>query len=140
MAKKIILVPVDGSPYSMRAAQYALKIAALMDAKILVLHCHKAFPSVLREPYFQQAIDKIIEKSNQLLLPYRQVFEKSGLAFEVRTLEGPARKTIVRVAQKEDFEMIVMGTRGLTDLAGMVLGSVTHRVLHSVSCPVLVVK
>jgi len=140
MDKKRILVPVDGSPYSMRAAEYALKIAALMDAEILLLHCHKAFPSMLREPYFQQAIDKIIEKSNQLLLPYRQLLEKSQLAFEIRTLEGPAKKTIAQVAQKEAFEMVIMGTRGLTDLAGVVLGSVTHRVLHSVSCPVLVVK
>ena len=53
-----IMVPVDGSKYSMQAARYASKMAALVEADILLMHCHKSFPVILGEPYFQKALNK----------------------------------------------------------------------------------
>jgi nucleotide-binding universal stress UspA family protein len=135
-----IFVPVDGSDHSMRAAEYALELARLMDAEIVLIHCHRPFPVVLGEPYFQKAINKIMEKSNQLLDPYRKLFRESGVRFTERILEGPAGDVISDVAEIEKADMIIMGSRGHSDLKGLFLGSVAHRVLHSAPCPVLVIR
>ena len=135
-----ILVPVDGSDYSMRAAEYAADLAKLMDGDILLMHCHKAFPVVLGEPYFQKAINKIAKKSKELLDPYRTMLQDAGVRFVDRILEGPAAQAICKVAKVENIDLIVMGCRGRSDLEGLLLGSCTHRVLKTAPCPVLVIR
>ena len=140
MAAKKIMVPVDGSDHSMKAAKYAIEMAQIFDAEMLIIHCHKTFPVVLGEPHFQKAIDKIMEKSDELMKPFRALMKESGVTYVERILEGPAGKTIPDVADIEQCDLIVMGCRGRSGLESLILGSVTHRVLHSASCPVLVVR
>jgi len=140
MKLKKFLVPVDGSDYSMRAAKYAAELAKLMDGEIVLMHCHKSFPVVLGEPHFQNAINKIQEKSNELVEPYRKLFQETGTSFIERILERPAAKSICEVAKLEKLDMIVIGSRGRNKLEGLVLGSCTHRVLSTAPCPVLVIR
>ena len=54
-----ILVPVDGSPHSERAAEYASRMAGILGSEILLVHCHKPFPKLLGEPYMQQAVNRM---------------------------------------------------------------------------------
>ena len=140
MQFKKILVPVDGSDHSMRAAEYALELAKLIDAEIFLLHCRKTLPAVLGEPYYQKAVDDLMEKSNELIEPYRDLFQEAGIQFTYRILEGRPTNIIPEVAEIEECDMIIMGSRGHTNLEGLFLGSVTHRVLHIAPCPVLVVR
>ena len=140
MSSPTILLPVDGSEHATRATTYAMKIAGLMDARLLVLYCHRPFPVKLGEPYFQKAIDAIMDKSDKLMTPFRDMISKKGIAFDDLIMEGPAGQKICEVAQIEGCEMIIMGSRGRSDLAGLVLGSVAHRVLHQAPCPVLIVR
>jgi nucleotide-binding universal stress UspA family protein len=140
MELKKILVPVDGSEFSMRATGYAADMAKLMDSEILLIHCHKSFPAILGEPYFQKAINKILNKSNELLGPYRKIVQDAGVRFIDRILEGPAAQAISEVANIEKIDLIVMGCRGRNDLEGLLLGSCTHRVLKTAPCPVLVIR
>ena len=140
MKLKKILVPVDGSIYSTRAVDSAIAVASLSGGEILAVHCHRPFPVVLGEPYFQNAIDKIMKKSNELLEPYRKMFQDSGIPFADRILEGPAANAICETAKLEKADIIVMGSRGRNDLEGLLLGSCTHRVLSMAPCPVLVVR
>lgn len=135
-----ILVPVDGSPPSVRAADYAARLAVALSARIILLHCHKPFPSVLGEPYLQKAITQRLENAKQPLAPFHAKLEARDTVFEVRVLEGPAGSRICETARIEGCEMIVMGSRGRTDLQGLLLGSTAHRVLHGAPCPVTVVK
>ena len=140
MQLKKILVPVDGSSYSMQAAEYALELVKLIDAEIFLVHCRKALPSILGEPYYQTAVDDLMEKSNKLVEPYISLFQEAGIKFTDRILEGPPTDIISEVAEIEECDMIVMGSRGHTNLEGLFLGSVTHRILHTAPCPVLVVR
>ena len=59
MELKKILVAADGSDYSMRTVKYATELAMFINAGLVLIHCHKPFPVVLGEPYFQNAINKI---------------------------------------------------------------------------------
>ncbi len=137
---KKILVPVDGSKHSMRAAEYALELARQMQAEIILMHSHKPFPMVLGEPYFQNAVNKILKKSNKLLEPYRDLFNKNEVPFTDQIMEGHADDVISEVANIEKCDLIVMGSRGRSDLKGLLLGSNTHRVLKTAPCPVLVIR
>ncbi len=112
MQFKKILVPVDGSDHSMRAVEYALELAKLIDAEIFLLHCRKTLPAVLGEPYYQKAVDDLMEKSNELIEPYRDLFQEAGIQFTYRILEGPPTNIIPEVAETEECDMIVMGSRG----------------------------
>jgi len=140
MEIKKILNPVDGSPHSERTTRYAAKLAKMVQAEMVLLHCHKKFPTILAEPHFQNAVNAIIRKSEQLVEPFARILNDSGVTYEKRILEGPAGKVIPEVAVIEKIDLIVMGSRGMTNLEGLILGSVTHRVLHAGSCAVLVVK
>ncbi len=135
-----ILVPVDGSPASQRANDYAIKMAGLLSAEIILLYCHKPFPSVIGEPYLQKAITQRLENSQKRLEPFEARLKAEGAAYDVRLLEGPPGSRICETARIEDCEMIIMGSRGRTDLQGLLLGSTAHRVLHCAPCPVVVVK
>ncbi len=135
-----IMVPVDGSEHATKAAGYAADMAQLMNSEILLIHCHKPFPAILGEPYFQRAIDKILKKSGELLDPYKKLVQDAKVAVTDRILEGPAARAICDVAKIEKIDLIVMGCRGRNDLEGLLLGSCTHRVLKTAPCPVLVVR
>jgi nucleotide-binding universal stress UspA family protein len=135
-----ILNPVDGSEHSMHSTQAAIELAKQFKSKIVLLHCHSRFPVVLSEPYFQQAINEIMKTSEDLIKPFETMLEESRVAYEVRILEGLPGTTISDVARIEETDVIVMGSRGVTDFEGLFLGSVAHQVLHKSNCPVFIVK
>ena len=135
-----ILVAVDGSGHSMQAAEYASDLAKLMNAEIILTHCHKHYPVLLGEPLFQKAIDKIDKEAQQLIQPYAELLKERGIPHTERILEGSPGEMISDAARTEKVDMIVMGSRGLNDLEGLLLGSVTHRVLKTAPCPVLVIR
>ena len=140
MSTPLILLPVDGSEHANRAAAYAANMAELMGARLLVLHCHRPFPVKLGEPYFQKAIDKIMHQAGDLLAPFRSMLTEKKRDYDVLIMEGSPGDKICEVAQIENCEMIIMGSRGRSDLKGLLLGSVAHRVLQQAPCPVLVVR
>ncbi|WP_022665055.1 universal stress protein [Desulfospira joergensenii] len=140
MEFKKILNPVDGSDHSMRSTRYGVELAKQFNSKILLLHCHARFPVVLSEPYFQNAINEIMKDSEELVSPFETLLEKGDVDYEVRILEGAPGTNIANVARIEKVDLIVMGSRGVSDFEGLFLGSVAHQVLHKADCPVFIVK
>lgn len=140
MEFKKILNPVDGSDHSMRSTKYAVKLAKQFNSRIILMHCHARFPVVLSEPYFQNAINEIMKSSEELVSPYESLLEQEGIDYEVRILEGGPGDNITTVARIEKIDLIVMGSRGVSDFEGLLLGSVAHQVLHKADCPVFIAK
>lgn len=135
-----ILNPVDGSDHSIRSTEYAIEFANLLDAEIVLLHCHDRFPIVFAEPHFQIAVDQINKASEELIEPFIEKLEQGKVTFDVRILEGNPGNKIPEVVQIEKIDLIVMGSRGVTDFAGLLLGSVAHQVLNKSNCPVFITK
>lgn len=140
MNKKRIMVPVDDSRYSLDAVQYSVDYAKSMECSILLLHCHKQFPTIIGEPQLQMVVDKILKNANEVLVPYREIYLRNSVPFKELLLEEPAGKVISETAETEGISLIIMGSRGKSDIAGLILGSTTHKVLHTAPCPVLVVR
>lgn len=140
MKLKKLLNPVDGSDHSIRSTKYAIELAKLLKAEIVLLHCHARFPIVLAEPHFQNAVNEISKKSDELVKPFIKMLEQGEIKFDVRILEGRPGDKIPDAARIEKIDLIIMGSRGVTDFTGMLLGSVAHQVLNKAECPVFITK
>ena len=136
-----ILVPVDGSENSRRALEYATSMAVAGDTLSLV-HVIDIPPTVYVESQklLHEIMSKFKEESARILDQCRALAQKGGVAIDAVTLEGDTAQGIVNYAQKGDFDMIVMGSRGLGKLKEIVLGGVSSKVLQRAKCPVLIVK
>ena len=139
-----VLLPTDGSPSALRATQ---KLVDTLDwykepPTIDLLTVHLPVPRVPNMGAFvsKEMIQKYYdEESAAMLAPSRKLLDAAGVQYTVHQLVGPIAETIVRQATESGSNMIYMGTRGMSALANMALGSVATRVLHLSHIPVVLI-
>jgi nucleotide-binding universal stress UspA family protein len=135
-----ILVAVDHSEMSDRAVLAARDLAVLSKGEVWVLHLRE------REMGFKTGvltIDETTQDANAQVAASVEVLTEAGIKAhgEVRnTIFGLAAREIVNDAIEVDADVIVMGSRGRSDLAGLLLGSTAHKVIHLSDRAVLVVR
>ncbi len=136
-----ILLAVDGSDHSMRAAQYAGELArALHSGMMRIVVAFEPIPDYLGEPNRQQAIDARLEKANAILQNAQQRVGKTSGEVHTELIEGSPAEAIISVARTRATAVIIMGSRGLSNMAELVLGSTSHNVVSHAPCPVLIVR
>lgn len=135
-----ILLPVDGSRHSDIAAEHAMDMARTYNAEILLLTCRKPVPNELGEPNVQWVLNHYTEDAKNILKAYTARLDAAKVTYRESIVGGRPGEVIADVAKAEACDLIVMGSKGKSDLEGLLLGSVTHKVLHTSHCPVLVVK
>ena len=140
--KKIskILVPLDGSKNSQRGLEMAITLARQCGATITgVFSIHAPPHSEFRgvgsvEKSLNREVKKIMEESKVLAA-------KNGIVFKEKMMKGDIGYNIVKLAQgKENFDMIIIGSRGRSSAKELFFGSVSNYVIHTAKIPVLVVK
>lgn len=136
---KRILVAIDGSSSTPRVVARATEQAAQFGAAIVLLHVRQKVPDILGEPYYQQVLDKYMQQADATVEPSAALLEQDGIDHEVLILEGDPAAAIIDAAADEKCDLIVMGTRGLSNLQSIALGSISHKVLQAAAGPVLVV-
>ncbi len=134
-----ILISVDGSLRSRRVVERAVEMAEKFQAKVVLLHVRQKVLDLLGEPYYQQVLNKYMQTAEGVVAPLKMLLEERGIEHEVLILEGDPAEAIAVAAVDEKCDLIVMGTRGLSNLQGIALGSVSHKVLQAVECMVLIV-
>ena len=130
-----ILVGMDDSTFSKRAIEYVSRVRWPAGSTILVT-------SVLR-PLFGASNGKgahRVKTRENLVARAGQRTREAGLATETRVLEGEPGHALVAAAEAERCDLIVVGSRGRSGLAQLLLGSVAHHVVTHAPCSVLVVK
>jgi len=139
MYKKILLA-ADGSENSFRAAKEAIKIASF-DPNCMIEVVYVAdFSKAKSEILHSKGKEELDLSRRQKLLPLEEQLRAKHLTYEVKILHGEPGPTIVDYANKNGFDLVVIGSRGLNTLQEMVLGSVSHKVMKRVKCPALIVK
>jgi nucleotide-binding universal stress UspA family protein len=135
---KVIIWATDGSSGAEQALPYAKGLAQADGARLIVVHVKEimvgrtgGYPIKIDEDQVQAAILKQVEDLKQ------EGFDATLQMANVAA--GGAAHVIAEIADDAGADLIVAGTRGYGPLAGLVLGSVTHRLLHVAHCPVLVV-
>jgi nucleotide-binding universal stress UspA family protein len=139
MFKKIIWA-TDGSDPADLALPYVKAIAAKSDASIVVFHSVVAVlgPRAGGQPIYADEDDLKAKIERQVETLADEGFDVRLKIFGGDTLHGAAHD-IAKAAGQEQADLIITGTRGHTVLGGLLLGSVTQRLLHLAPCPVLVV-
>ena len=139
VAIRSIVAAIDGSPHSARVVSYAADLARRYNATIYLVHAHPPVPSYLGDEQFWRVAGKEVERGRELLKPFAGVLQRAGLRVEMEVLEGPAPRAILAVAEAREADLIIVGSRGLGAVRGLLLGSVSERVIRLAKCPVLVV-
>jgi nucleotide-binding universal stress UspA family protein len=135
-----ILVPCDGSPHSHRALQVAADLAKCTQAAIHVVHAYERLPSHLGGSYFRDELRHVLVDAVEIVDGAIALIEDQGIRVTSDVLEGPPAEMILRLADTDQFDLIVMGSRGLGQVEGLLLGSVSDRVLHHAKVPVMIVR
>jgi nucleotide-binding universal stress UspA family protein len=135
-----ILVPVDDSEHSKRAFRYALGLASTQGAHVALLHCYEHIPMLIAGKAREEVEQEHIRSAEKLLGPYVKRLRDIGVEPALHIKEGAPGDVIVREAASGDYDLVVMGSRGLSDLEGVLLGSTAHHVLAEAGCPVLLVR
>jgi len=136
-----ILLAVDGSDHALHAARTAAELARSMRAtEFRIVTAFDFIPPYLGEPNMQYAIDARMESAKMVM--QKAVETVGDIPCEIHTelIEGPAAETILDVATTRKSDVIVMGSRGLGTLAGLLLGSTSHKVVSHAPCPVLIIR
>lgn len=148
---EVILVPVDGSIHSLKAADMAGDLAAKYGAKLILLHVmgkagSSRIPEELQELARIEHVkmtenDALESVAQEILSAARKQAQAQGAdSIETVTRIGDSAKVIIELARDSNTDLIVMGCRGLGDLAGLLLGSVSHKVTQLAECACLTVK
>lgn len=137
---KNILLAVDGSEHALKAARLAGEMARLTNANLWVITSFDPIPTYLGEPNLSQVITaRTREAESTLNAALEEVGQVPG-ELKTEVLEGPPAEAILKVATVREVDLIVMGTRGLGRLAGVLLGSQSQKVIAHASCPVLLAR
>ena len=142
---KKIIVPLDGSDWSFRAAKYAIKIAKMANAEIIFIH------AVVNPPYGDPRsagimITAYIKEAEELAelwyVKAGNMASDAGVKFMAETIldVASAADSIVNYAESKKADLIVIGTKGRTGLKRLLLGSVATGVVTHANCPVLITR
>ena len=138
-----IIVAVDFSENSDRALDAAVSYAKKFGAHLDIVHAFtlpisfvSPYEIAIPEGFFEEARNGALAQLNANL----KVAQKAGVDATTTLVDGAATHGIIEVAERENSDLLVMGTHGHTGLKHVLLGSVAERTMHKAPCSVLVVK
>lgn len=139
-----LLVPFDGSANALRALRYAISIAQQNgQVEIHVVAAHDE-PDIYGEIAVYVTRDKMADLQRQIsearLVSAEQVLKQAAVPYEREILIGNIAEVIARRADELGCDGIVMGTRGLTAIGSLVMGSIATKIVHAANVPVTLVK
>jgi nucleotide-binding universal stress UspA family protein len=135
---KHVLVAIDGSIYSQQALPVAIEIAGKFDAELIVLHVAEHDRGRAAAYTMESPADGTRMVADAVAMARRGGLTARGSM--VDKAAGHVPQAIEEAARTNDVDMIVMGSRGLSDAQGFLVGSVTHKVMQMVDIPVLVTR
>ncbi len=135
---KQILVATDGSANGGHALEQALDLAKADAAKLVIVYVRHSPSPVLGHPYYQRSVTHESQRACETTALAVARAKEAGVDAEVDVLEGDPAERILETARLRDVDLIVIGSRGLGAMAGLLLGSVSREVVHHADRPVLI--
>ncbi len=141
MQIKNILLPVDGSIHSDHATGYAVYLAKLSGARIHAVCCHewRKYRQDVVELLVKELQVNVEKRAAKILDKSAQIIKEAGVECTCKTISGDPGKVLTNLAKSKEFDLIVMGSHGHSEIIGLCLGSVTLKMLRTIYCPVMIV-
>lgn len=135
-----ILVPLDGSEHSIRALKTAIQIAKKFDGTITLIHVYTVSSFAITPTQVYKYVQAIQDLGNNILEEGQNLVTAAGIKVETKLQEGQTVAKILETITKEKINLVILGSRGVSKLKGIIMGSVSEGVTKNSPCPVLVVK
>jgi len=137
-----ILVPTDGSTATSRAVDHAVELAAFHDATLHALYVVNTatFASLPMESSFEGVASMLDREGEAALDAVSETAEEAGVPVERNLVDGSPAREIVRYAEDDGCDLVIMGTHGRGGIDRLLLGSVTERVVRASNVPVLTIR
>ena len=134
-----ILVPLDGSKYSEKALLHACDMAKNYQSRLILLYVvEKSIPFNLLDR--KEYLEILREFGNKVLTDGKKTTTKQGIDSKIVTKEGNIANEIVKLAKKEQCNLIIVGSKGLGATARFFLGSISSKLANNSHCSILIVK
>ncbi len=140
---KRILLPLDGSALAEQALPHAIAQAERFQAELVLLRVIEPLPRVgggMSQATFERAEGEMKAWAQGYLEDLAASVKEQGIPVQVVTMMGHPHKAIVRFAETNQVDLIVISTRGHSGLSRWLMGSVADRVLRGAKVPVLLVR
>ena len=134
-----ILVAVDGSESAKKAFEKSIYLAQKCSSKIDLVHVVQCELGGDSATTFE-LIDELKTKAQKMLEEYKIQAAKNNVFIQIMVTQGDPAQAIIELAKAKSYDLIIMGTRGRTAFQELLIGSVSQKVMHHASCPVMVVR
>jgi len=140
MYKKLLLA-TDGSENARRAADEAMILTKAFSSHVILVYIISNPPSQPRMVQANFDVHSLLEEdAKSRIKDIIDIFEKESLPYTLKVAIGDPAAEIIKIAEKENVNVIIIGSRGLSTIKGVFLGSVSQKVTHHATCPVMIVK
>lgn len=146
-----ILIPIDGSPTSVKAAEKALALGKLINGELTFITVVN-MPSEDKYAFFgmnveqqftanrKEMIKKLVQEETKMLNIVVRNLDIGDLKVTQKVLVGKPAAEIIKIAEEENMDYIFMGRRGFSTIERFFIGSITQKVISASPCPVIVVN
>lgn len=140
---KKILVPIDGSGYSKKAMEKAKDLGKSLNSEITILNVIRPmydYKSVHNKDFHMEGERLLLRESNLLLEDSVAFFEDYPGEIHSQYKRGDPVDEIIKYAEEGNFDLVIMGSRGLGAFSRTLIGSVSDKVIQHITTSVLIVK
>ena len=134
-----ILVAIDGSESAKKAFTTSIYLASVSNCRIDVIHvvsCEFGGDSAAS----LELVEDLKIKANSMLEEYKKYALEKDIRPKFMLEIGDPANMIIEIVNSKDYDLVVLGTRGMNVFKELVLGSVSIKVMHHAKCPVMVVR
>ena len=137
-----ILVPVDGSDISYKALNAALFLSEKLGSNITAIHIMENVPitHIESQKLLNQLLESYKKESQDILSKCSEIAIQKGITINTILLQGNPATAILDFSEKEKHDIVIMGSHGMGKFKELILGSVSSKILHHSSCPVMLIK
>ena len=137
-----ILVPVDGSDNSYKALEAALVLSEKLGSNISVVNVMEQVPitHIESEKLLSELLEAYKKENQEILSKCSDIARQKGIAIKTVLLQGNPAPVILDYSKKENFDLVIMGSRGMGKFKELILGSVSSKIVHHSPCAIMIIR
>jgi nucleotide-binding universal stress UspA family protein len=137
-----ILVPVDGSDNSYRALEAALVLSEKLGSNISVVNVMEQVPitHIESEKLLSELLEAYKKENQEILSKCSDIARQKGIAIKTVLLQGNPAPVILDYSKKENFDLVIMGSRGMGKFKELIIGSVSSKIVHHSPCAIMIIR